>query len=93
MEKITMPDGNQYARISGVGLIKLCATRLPIHEAINARSWQRGLPTRYSRTVERHGSLYSAPEHCRCFISMCAVRRDDYKSSPNRSGYCQPACF
>ena len=88
MEKIKH-ESTEYARIEGVGLVVLANERMTLNQAINAKSYQVGLPTRYSRQIKG----YLVTEHMKCFISICNCRRHDFKESPNRSRYLQPNCF
>jgi hypothetical protein len=90
MEKIKI-EGAIYARIEGVGLIKCAAEgeQMTLNEKINAKSWQAGLPTKYFKY--RNG--YSAPVHIKCFISLCRIRIEAYKATPNRTGYTQLSAF
>ena len=92
MEKIKH-ESTEYARIEGVGLIRLSGDRMTLHEAINAKSYQGGLPTRYFQR-RNEGDLYcTVPIHCRNFISLCHIRRQEFKEMPNRSEYIHPNCF
>jgi hypothetical protein len=88
MEKITH-ESTTYARIEGVGLVVLANERMTLNQAINAKSYQGGLPTRYFKQFDG----YSVAEHMKCFISICNCRRQDFKDAPNRSQYHQPSCF
>ena len=92
MEKIKH-ESTEYARIKGVGLIVISGYRMTLHEAINAKSYQAGLPTRYFQRWNE-GDLYcSAPIRCRNFISLCHIRIQEFKEMPNHSGWLQPNCF
>jgi hypothetical protein len=84
-------DGKTYARIIGVGVVVLAPEneRLTLHQAINAKSYQGGLPTRYHRTKKG----YLVPEEMRCFISLCKIRVPEYTEAPTRSQYQQPSAF
>lgn len=84
-------DGKEYARIEGVGMVTLAKPheRMTINQAINAKSYQSGLPTKYFR--ERNGR--AVPQYMRCFISLCKIRIVDYMQAPNTSGYSHPNCF
>jgi hypothetical protein len=90
MEKV-QTEGAIYARIEGVGLVKCAAEseRMTLNQKINAKSWQAGLMTRYTKS--RNG--ISVPVHMKCFISLCHVRIADYKEAPNFSGWQQPSAF
>lgn len=90
MEKITHKS-TEYARIEGVGMIVLANKdeRLTLNQAINVKSYQGGLPTRYSRLKKG----YWVAEHMKCFISICKIRKPEYKEAPNWSRYLQPSCF
>ena len=90
MEKV-YHEGAIHARIEGVGFIKFAAEgeQMTLHEKINAKSWQAGLPTRYAK----HRNGYSVPVHMKCFISLCHVRISDYKEAPNFHGWQQPSAF
>lgn len=73
------------ARIQGVGIIALAESKLTVHQAINARTYTTGLPTRYIREKKGH-------EHMRSFISLCKVP-EQYTSEPNQTGWQQPNVF
>ena len=88
MEKIKH-ESTTYARVEGVGLVVMANERMTLNEAINAKSYQGGLPTRYSRQFDG----YSVAKHMKCFIRLCNCRRQDFKKTPNRTGYLQPSCF
>ena len=92
MEKIHY-EGGTAARIQGVGIIKLAAEseRMTLNQAINAKSWQGGLPTRHIKCWDELGVC--GPVHMRCFISLCHVKTARYKESPNFSGWEQPSSF
>jgi hypothetical protein len=84
-------DGKTYARIIGVGGVVLANEdeRLTLHQAINAKSYQAGLPTRYARLKKGHWH----PENMRCFLSLCKIRHKAYTEAPNKTSYQQPSCF
>lgn len=84
MKKITP----EHVRIAGVGVVKIAAQPMTIHQAINAKSQMGGLPA--SHFVEKNG--VSGPVHLRCFISLCEVK-EEYKQAPNRGTYTHPNCF
>lgn len=89
MEKVEH-ESTVYARIKGVGVVVLANERMTLNEAINAKSYQGGLPTRYSRQVDEG---HWVNEHIKCFISICNCRIQEYKESPNRGEFLQPSCF
>ena len=82
-------EGRTYARIKGVGGIVLADKRMPVHQAINVRTYQSGLPTKYWR----YKNGYLIPENMRCFLSLCSIRIEDYKQAPNPSKDTQPHVF
>jgi hypothetical protein len=84
---------SEYATINGLGSIVIATenNRMTLNQSINAKSHQSGLPTRYSRFIKKDNSF--VVEHLRCFIPLCNVKRQEYKDSPNRSGFKQPNCF
>lgn len=90
MEKIEH-DSTQYAIIKGVGMIVLANMddKMTLNQAINAKSYQSGMFTKY----HRQSKGYMVPERLRCFISLCNIRRDEFKQAPNRSRYYQPDCY
>lgn len=94
MEKIKH-ESTEYARIDGVGLIRLAdpGARMTLNQSINAKSYQRGLPTKYFRVIKERDYYVSITEYCRCFLSMCDIRIQEFKEMPNHSGYLQPSCF
>jgi len=94
MEKIKT-DTKIYARIKGVGVVPIADEKMTLNEAINAKSYQGGLPTKYLKQHVLGDTTIYTPEHCRCFISLCDVKRKEFKESPNfkYNGYIQPDCF
>ncbi len=93
MEKV-QTEGAIFARIKGVGgVIKLASEgeRMTLNQAINAKSWQAGLPTRYIKCWEELGVCGHID--IRCFISICHVTTAAYKEAPNFSGWGYPCAY
>jgi hypothetical protein len=86
MERIKH-ESSEFARIEGVGVVKLAQVRMSLNQSINAKSHQSGLPTKYFR-----GGMLRY-EYLRCFISLCNVRINEYKESPNMGVFRHPNAF